>query len=86
MRGLSTVPRYAATEIRGRRLQARDIIVPPPKFGDVCRLLWPHKTAAELASIAKRDERTAKRWLSGEFEPPICVVIAVFAKMFERQD
>lgn len=81
---VSTRPAYAATEIRGRSLQHGDEIVPPPKFGDVCRLLWPHKTAAIIAAIGKRDERTAKRWLAGEFEPPIAVVLAVMDKMFER--
>jgi hypothetical protein len=55
-----------------------------PKFGDVCRLLWPRNTAAHIAAIGKRDERTAKRWLSGEYEPPVAVLLAVVNKMFER--
>jgi hypothetical protein len=46
----------------------------PRRFGDVCRLLWPDKTAACIATIAGRDERTAKRWLSGEYEPPVVCV------------
>lgn len=40
------------------------------KFGPVAKLLWPVKTAAVIADIAKRDVRTAERWLSGEFDPP----------------
>lgn len=79
--GNSTV---IAHEIGGHFLQGRDTVVPPPKFGAVCRLLWPSKTAAQLASIARRDERTAKRWLSGEYEPPVVVLVAVINKMFER--
>ena len=59
-------------------------IVTPPLFGDVCRLLWPCKTAAQIAAIAGRDERTAKRWLAGEYEPPVVVILAVINKMFER--
>lgn len=73
-----------AREIEGHLRTRSDMIVPPPKFGAVCKVLWPNKTAFHLAAIAKREERTAKRWLSGEFEPPVCVVIAVFQKMFER--
>jgi hypothetical protein len=77
-------PARVATEIQGQFLPGRDKCVLPPKFGDVCRLLWPEKTAAHLASIGSRDERTAKRWLSGEYEPPLVVLLAVIAKMFER--
>ena len=74
-----------ATEIEGRILSGRDIFVRPTKFAAVCRVLWPdEKLAPKLAELAKRDERTAKRWLAGEFEPPICVVLAVINKIFER--
>ena len=72
------------TEIEGRIVQGRDVFVPPPKFGDVCRLLYGPKAAAQIAAIAKRDERTAKRWFAGEFEPPRVVIFAVINKMFER--
>ena len=53
-------------------------------FGPVCKLLWPLKTAAELAAIANTNERTASRWLSGEYEPPIVVVLAVVSKIFSK--
>ena len=33
---------------------------------------------------SKRDERTAKRWLAGEFEPPIAVAMFVFNEIFKR--
>jgi hypothetical protein len=52
------------------------------KFGPVAKLLWPHKTAAHLAAIAKSNERTAARWLSGEFDPPISVVLAMNHEIF----
>lgn len=52
-------------------------------FGRVAKLLWPFKTAAQLAAIAKTNERTAARWLSGEFDPPITIVLAVMQKVFE---
>ena len=48
-------------------------------------MLWPHKTAANIAAIAGRDERTAKRWLAGEFEPPLIVVLAVVNEIFRVQ-
>lgn len=70
--------------IHATYVPGRDKLVPAPKFGAVCRLLWPHKTAAHLAAIAGRDERTAKRWLAGEYEPPVAVLVAVINKMFER--
>lgn len=71
-----------ARAIEGRILQGRDVFVGTTKFAQVCKLLWPDKTAACLASIAKRDERTAKRWLAGEFEPPISIVLAINVEIF----
>jgi hypothetical protein len=73
-----------ARELQGQFVPGRDKIVQSPQFGNVCRLLWPGKTAAHIAAIAGRDERTAKRWLAGEYEPPIVVLLAVINKMFER--
>jgi hypothetical protein len=77
-------PNAVLREIQGQFVPGRDKIVPPPMFGAVCKVLWPLKTAAHLASVAGKDERTAKRWLAGEFDPPIIVVLAVMQKMFER--
>ena len=73
-----------ARAIEGHVIGGRDTCVPVPKFGDVCRVLWPDKTAAHIAAIGQRDERTAKRWLSGEYEPPASVLAAIINKMFER--
>jgi hypothetical protein len=77
-------PNEVLCEIRGQFVPGRDTVVPPPKFASVCRLLWPVKTAAQLASIAGKDERTAKRWLAGEYEPPVVVVLAMMQEMFKR--
>lgn len=74
-----------AREIGGSFCAGRDKIVPPYKFPAVCRLLWPEKTAAHLAAISGREDRTAKRWLTGEYEPPVSVVLAVMQEMFKRE-
>lgn len=73
-----------ARAIEGRILSGRDKIVPPPNWVESARRWWPHKTAAHLAAIAGNDERTAKRWMAGEFEPPQAVALALIAKLFER--
>lgn len=66
---------------RGRVRPARDKIV-PRKFGKVAKVLWPENTAANLASLGDADERTGKRWMRGECDPPIAVVIACVVEMF----
>lgn len=81
MRSMYGNPNATSNEIQGTFVPGRDKIVPVPEFGNVCRLLWTKNTAAHLAAIGKRDERTAKRWLAGEFEPPFIVVNAVVNKI-----
>lgn len=73
-----------ARKSQGQEFPDRDKIV-PRKFQAVAKVLWPQKTAAELAYIAKTDERTAKRWLRGESEPPLSVVLAVIHEMLREQ-
>jgi hypothetical protein len=73
-----------ARAIEGHIVSGGDKIVPPPNWVWFARRCWPEKTAAHLATIAQRDERTAKRWLSGEFEPPNAVMSAIIAKLFEH--
>lgn len=51
------------------------------KFGAVAKVLWPFKTAAQLATISGRDQRTAERWLAGEFEPPAIVIAAIIVEL-----
>lgn len=84
MRGLFGDRRAVENEIQGSYVPGRDTLVPVPKFGAVCRLLWPDKTAAHIAAIGGYDVRTAKRWMAGEYDPPVAVLVAVINKMFER--
>ncbi len=84
MRGPYGDPDATLREIDGQFRQGADKIV-SRKFGAVAKVLWPTKTAAYIAAIAGRDERTAARWLSGEFEPPIIVVLAVVQEIFRQQ-
>lgn len=84
MRALFGNPDEVAREIQGHFVQGRDTVVPPLKFAAVARVLWPEKTAACLAVIAGKDERTAKRWLSGEYEPPAIIIAAVIVEITKR--
>lgn len=74
-----------AIEKRGRVRPGRGKIV-PRKFGKVAKVLWPENTAANLATHGGADERTGKRWLRGESDPPIEVVIACLVEMFKPID
>ena len=78
-------PTATAIEIGGHYVPERDTLVPPLKFAAVARLLWPNKTAAHLANIAGQSERMAKRWLSGEYEPPASVLAAVIVEITRRE-
>ncbi len=51
------------------------------KFGQVARVLWPRKTAAELAWRARVTERAAKYWISGQREPSAAAIAAIIAEM-----
>ena len=72
-----------ASEIGGHFRQGTDKIV-SRKFGAVAKILWPHKTAAHLAVIANTNERTAARWLAGEFEPPAIIISAIIIEITKR--
>jgi hypothetical protein len=69
-----------ARKIERHIRQGTDKIVSAGKFAVVAKALWPINTAACIASIAKKDERTGARWLSGEFEPPGIVLAAILTK------
>lgn len=84
MRQLIGNPVGVATEIQGHFRQGTDKIVSAGQFGKVAKALWPLKTAAHLATIAGKDERTAARWLSGEFEPPGIVLAAILHEITRR--
>jgi transcriptional regulator with XRE-family HTH domain len=64
------VGRPPASEVRGKSF-------PSKKFARVAKLLWPSKTAAELAHRAGVSERMAKYWLSGKFAPSPRALLAV---------
>ena len=68
-----------------RQLRQGTAKIVSQNFGRVAKVLWPIKTAACLAAIAKCDERHAKRFLSGEYEPPLSVVLAVIHEMLREQ-
>lgn len=84
MRSVFGNPVAVATEMQGQFDAGRDKIV-TRKFGLVAKVLWPFKTAAHIAAIAGVDERTAKRWLAGEFEPPLVVILATIDEIFKKQ-
>ena len=69
------------SEIERQIRQGTDKIV-SRKFGSVAKVLWPFKTAAHIAAIAKTNERTAARWLSGEFPPPFSIIEATMHEIF----
>lgn len=73
-----------ARSIERRIQQGTDKIVSVGKFALVAKALWPIKTAAHIASIAGKDERTGSRWLSGEFEPPGIVLAAIMFEITRR--
>lgn len=79
-----------AERIRDARETERQIrqgtakIVSVCKFGNVAKVLWPINTAAHVATIGQTNERTAARWLSGEFEPPGIVIAAIVYEITRR--
>lgn len=73
-----------AREIERRIRQGTDKIVSAGRFAVVAKALWPLNTAAHIASIAGKDERTGARWLSGEFEPPGIVLAAILTEITRR--
>ncbi len=75
-----------ATKIQRQLCQGTDKIVRRNEFGPIAKVLWPLKTAAQLASIANKDERTAARWLSGEFEPPYVIIEATLHRIFGKPE
>ena len=83
MRAAFGNPSTVTTEIDGQFCPATDKIV-TRKFGAVAKVLWPFKTAAAVAAIAGTNERTAARWLSGEFEPPAIVIAAIIVEITKR--
>lgn len=77
----------SAREIARRQCQdpsTADTSVISINFGRHAKLAWPLKTAAHIAAIAGISERHAARILSGEFEPPASVLVALMAEITKR--
>lgn len=74
-----------ASKIERQLRQGTDKIVSAGKFGIVAKALWPLNTAATIAAIAGKDERTGARWLSGEFEPPGIVLAKIMVEITKRE-
>jgi hypothetical protein len=53
-------------------------------FAQVAKVIWPNKTAEHLAAIAGTDRRSGTRWLSGQYEPPGCVIAAIITAITKR--
>lgn len=80
----SSTPRDLARKIAGRIGPSREGNFPRNLFGDVARVIWPTKTAFELAAIAHTTDRAAKDWLSGKAAVPGAVLAAIMVKLAER--
>ena len=61
-----------------RTLVQGDARLCSPAFGRVCKALWPHKTAEELASRVGCSVRAAAYEISGEREPSAHSLRVVF--------
>lgn len=84
MRPVFGNPLPVAKEIGGQFRPGLDKIV-TRKFGAVAKVIWPLKTAAQLAAIANTNERTAARWIAGEFEPPGIIIAAIIVEITKRE-
>lgn len=73
----------SAIEIERRKQVCPDKIV-RPMVGPVCKVLWPFKTAAHVATIIDSSERHASRILSGEFEAPGLLISAIVVEITRR--
>lgn len=84
MHGSFGNPEVVAREIGGHFRPGQDKIV-RRLFGPVCKLIWPVNTEAHVASLAKVDVRTARRWLSGEYDPPPIFGAIILNEIFKRE-
>jgi len=57
-------------------------------FADLATFVWPTKTDANLAFVARVDARTARSWLSGATEPKgpvLAIILAEIMKRYQQQ-
>lgn len=71
----------AINNFSGALVESRDERVRKELFGQVARIIWPHKTAAHLAAVGGANERTAARWLKGSHPPPASVIVAMLSEI-----
>lgn len=71
-----------ATKIERRLLQG-DAILCSSAFGRACKGVWPFKTAEMLASLAGCSVRAAAYQLSGESEPSMECLHALYTAFVE---
>lgn len=74
----------SAREINRQKATAPDRIVARRKFGDVCKVLWPANTAAEIASEVRVNPRTVERWMSGEIDPSPRMAALILDQIFPK--
>lgn len=83
MRNSYEQQRAEQTEIE-RTLVQGDARMCRPIFGRVCKAIWPHKTAEQLAVAVGCSVRAAAYEISGEREPSAKSIFAIHAKLLER--
>lgn len=72
-----------ASEIERNIVQGTATIC-SPIFGRVCKAIWPHKTAEQLAAYAGCSVRAAAYQISGEHPPSDKSMLVVINKIFAR--
>jgi hypothetical protein len=77
-------PAQSAREIGCQFRQGTDEIVTRNVFKGCAKAAWPRNTEAEIAAIAKCSVRQAARYLSGEFDAPPIVFIALWTACLTR--
>jgi hypothetical protein len=83
MRGVSAAVARTTTET-GRTVDRDDEQVFGSCLGDVARLLWPAKTAANVAALVGCSERAAEFWLSGQREWSGDAIAAIVSEILRR--
>jgi hypothetical protein len=87
-----TLPPFTQThrETERRLSQGTDKIVAPPQWVGFARFLFPEKTALRIAEVVhgrntkENHVRTALRWMSGEFDPPLKLMRFLQDQLYER--
>ena len=73
----------SASKIEGRISAGTDGFV-QSSVGPVCKVFWPVKTDAQVATICGCDPRNARRYMSGEIPIPSILVAAIVVELTRR--